>query len=122
MNDREITIEEENDVLKTADRLCELIKSSAEFNEYRDALEALKADDNLYKQVEEIRKNNFFAHNGSYGKMSYDEYCNVYNATRMIRQNKLAGSFLDAELDFARMMQKINGKITDTVNLDFDFM
>ena len=26
MNDREITIEEENDVLKTADRLCELIK------------------------------------------------------------------------------------------------
>ena len=80
MNDREITIEEENDVLKTADRLCELIKSSAEFNEYRDALEALKADDNLYKQVEEIRKNNFFAHNGSYGKMSYDEYCNVYNA------------------------------------------
>lgn len=59
MNDREITIEEENDVLKTADRLCELIKSSAEFNEYRDALEALKADDNLYKQVEEIRKNNF---------------------------------------------------------------
>ena len=47
MNDREITIEEENDVLKTADRLCELIKSSAEFNEYRDALEALKADDNL---------------------------------------------------------------------------
>ena len=61
MNDREITIEEENDVLKTADRLCELIKSSAEFNEYRDALEALKADDNLYKQVEEIRKNNFFA-------------------------------------------------------------
>ena len=31
MNDREITIEEENDVLKTADRLCELIKSSADF-------------------------------------------------------------------------------------------
>ena len=54
MNDREISIEEENDVLKTADRLCELIKSSAEFNEYRDALEALKADDNLYKQVEKI--------------------------------------------------------------------
>lgn len=54
--------------------------------------------------------------------MSYDEYCNVYNATRMIRQNKLAGRFLDAELDFARMMQKINDKITDTVNLDFDFM
>ena len=42
--------------------------------------------------------------------------------TRMIRQNKLAGRFLDAELDFARMMQKINDKITDTVNLDFDFM
>ena len=41
MNDREITIEEENDVLKTADRLCELIKSSAEFNEYRDALLSL---------------------------------------------------------------------------------
>ena len=40
----------------------------------------------------------------------------------MLRQNKLAGRFLDAELDFARMMQKINDKITDTVNLDFDFM
>ena len=85
-------------------------------------LETIKPEIAKLEVRKEIRKNNFFAHNGSYGKMSYDEYCNVYNATRMIRQNKLAGRFLDAELDFARMMQKINDKITDTVNLDFDFM
>ena len=54
--------------------------------------------------------------------MSYDEYHNLYNAIRIVRQNKLADEFLDAELDLIRMIQKINEKLISTVSFECDFL
>lgn len=122
MNNEEILIDENTEVEVLTDSLCNAILNSEEYKNYQKCLEEIKKDEELYRQVNALRKNNFFAQNGNNGRMSYDEYHNIYNATRIIRQNDVADRFLDAELNLIRMMQEINEKVIKTVDFECDFL
>lgn len=122
MLDIEVLVEENSEVELMTNKLCEAIKNSNEYKMYQSKLEIIKQDEELYRQVNNMRRNNFFSQNGNNGRMSYDEYHNIYNATRMMRQNTIVDEFLDAELDLIRMMQKINEKVIETVNFECDFL
>lgn len=117
----------ENDIILTeteiaTNNLCEAIRQSKEYIRYQECLALIKNDEEVYRQVNALRKNNFNVQNGMNGRMSYDEYHNIYNSSRMLRQNNLANQFLDAELDLARLMQEINKKIISAIDFDIDFL
>lgn len=122
MMDEEVLITDKTMVEEITDRLKEAILDSDVYKRYTKIYDEIKADEGLLRQVNELRRNNFFAQNGGSGRMSYDEYHNVYNATRQLRQNSLVNDFLDAELDLARMMQHINEEIMEAIKFDCDFL
>ena len=122
MNNEEILIDNNREVDILTDSLCNAIVNSDEYRTYQKCLEEIKKDEELFSQVNNLRRSNFFSQNNNNGKMSYDEYHNLYNATRIVRQNKLADEFLDAELDLIRMIQKINEKLISTVSFECDFL
>lgn len=122
MNNEEILIDNNTEVDILTDSLCNAIVNSDEYRTYQKCLEEIKKDEELFSQVNNLRRSNFFSQNNNNGKMSYDEYHNLYNATRIVRQNKLADEFLDAELDLIRMIQKINEKLISTVSFECDFL
>lgn len=122
MNSEEILIDENTEVEVLTDSLCNAILNSEEYRDYQECLEEIKKDEELYRQVNALRKNNFFSQNGNNGRMSYDEYHNIYNSTRIIRQNDVADRFLDSELNLIRMIQKINEKVIKTVDFECDFL
>ena len=122
MMDEEVLITDKTMVEEITDRLKEAILDSDVYKRYTKIYDEIKADEGLLRQVNELRRNNFFAQNGGSGRMSYDEYHNVYNATRQLRQNSLVNDFLDAELDLARMMQHFNEEIMEAIKFDCDFL
>lgn len=122
MNNEEMLIEENSEVEVLTDSLCTAIQNSEEYKNYKKCLEEIKMDEELYRQVNSLRRNNFFSQNGNNGRMSYDEYHNIYNATRVLRQNDIVDRFLDSELDLIRMIQIINEKIIKTVDFECDFL
>ena len=122
MMDEEVLITDKTMVEEITDRLKEAILDSDVYKRYTKIYDEIKADEGLLRQVNELRRNNFFAQNGGSGRMSYDEYHNVYNATRQLRQNSLVNDFLDAELDLARMMQHINEEIMEAIKFDCNFL
>lgn len=122
MNNEEILIDNNTEVDILTDSLCNAIVNSDEYRTYQKCLEEIKKDEELFSQVNNLRRSNFFSQNNNNGKMSYDEYHNLYNAIRIVRQNKLADEFLDAELDLIRMIQKINEKLISTVSFECDFL
>lgn len=122
MNNEEILIDNNTEVDILTDSLCNAIVNSDEYRTYQKCFEEIKKDEELFSQVNNLRRSNFFSQNNNNGKMSYDEYHNLYNAIRIVRQNKLADEFLDAELDLIRMIQKINEKLISTVSFECDFL
>ena len=122
MNNEEILIDNNTEVDILTDSLCNAIVNSDEYRTYQKCFEEIKKDEELFSQVNNLRRSNFFSQNNNNGKMSYDEYHNLYNAIRIDRQNKLADEFLDAELDLIRMIQKINEKLISTVSFECDFL
>ena len=48
-----------------------------DFTILKDCLDRIKQDEELYNQVNVLRRNNFMVQNGLNGKMSYEEYHNT---------------------------------------------
>ena len=115
-----LTRKKETDVL--TDQLVDAIKRSDEYINYHKCLEEVKKQPEMYEFVNEFRRRNFQAQNNMGGRMSYDEYSGIYNMSTNLRQNTLINDFLNAEIAVAKMMQRINYKIIDSIKFEIDFL
>ena len=118
----EILLDDNKETDRLTRQLCEAIRRSDEYVHYHDCLERIKQNEDLYNQVNTLRKNNFMVQNGMGGKMSYEEYHNIYNFSRNVRLNPLVNEFLDSEVGVIRLMQRINYKLISALEFDSDFL
>lgn len=121
MNDGYIQIEE-RETDKIARMLSQAIIRSEEYIAYREVLEELKKQPELYEQVNSLRRQNFMLQNGSDGRMSYEEYRTLSDTSKSFRANPLVNRFLDSEVMLGRLMQDINRNIISGIDFDYEFL
>lgn len=97
-------------------KLIDEIKASDKYIEYRKQLELLKANPELKLQVDDYRKRNYEMQMSE--NLDFATLARFQEEFKTFRENPLVDNFLAAELDFCRMMQKINFTITEA--LDFE--
>lgn len=118
----EVLLDDNKETDRLTKQLCDAIRNSEEFKHYHECLERIKQNEELYNQVNILRRNNFMVQNGMNGKMSYEEYHNIYNFSRNARLNTLVNEFLDSEVGITRLMQGINYKLISAIEFDSDFL
>lgn len=92
------------------------IKASDKYIEYRRQLDLLKAQPELKAQVDDYRKRNFELQSSD--NMAFERLIDFQREFKDFRENPLVDSFLAAELDFCRMLQKINFHLTDSMDFE----
>ncbi|MCQ2526638.1 MAG: YlbF family regulator [Lachnospiraceae bacterium] len=105
-----------NTVDEAVNNLIKEIKNSEVYLEYRKQLELLKQDPELKRQVDEFRKRNYEMQMSE--DMDFGMLTRFQSEFKTFRENPLVDNFLAAELDFCRMMQKINFNITEAIDFE----
>ena len=98
--------------------LIEAVKASATYKEYDRQKELLKADEELKRQVDEYRKENFLLQNASddgHLEERMEQFSEKY--ADFVEMPKVS-AFLDAEVNLCRMMQELSERIV--ASLDFE--
>lgn len=105
-----------NTVDEAVNNLIKEIKNSEVYLEYRKQLELLMQDPELKRQVDEFRKRNYEMQMSE--DMDFGMLTRFQSEFKIFRENPLVDNFLAAELDFCRMMQKINFNITEAIDFE----
>lgn len=105
-----------NAVDESVNSLIDVIKKSEVYLEYRKQLDLLKQDPELKRQVDEFRKRNYEMQMNE--DMDFGMLARFQSEFKDFRQNPLVDNFLAAELDFCKMMQKINFTITEAIDFE----
>ncbi len=101
---------------REVDQLIEAILNSQEYCSYNAEIEKLKQQPELKERIDEFRRRNFELQNGGDCDFSkLDQLEQEYED--MLQQPKVA-AFLDAELNFCRMMQNMNSRIANAVRFE----
>lgn len=105
-----------SEVDESVNNLIDTIKNSEVYLEYRKQLDLLKLNPELKRQVDEYRKRNYEMQKND--EMDFGTLAQFQNEFKSFRENPLVDNFLAAELDFCRMMQKINFSITEAIDFE----
>lgn len=93
------------------EELIAAVIASEEYREYDRQKQIMKEQPELKAQIDRFRQENFELQNS----VQSDEFS---RRLEEFRKNPLVDAFLNAELDFCRMIQEINGKIVEAVNFE----
>lgn len=105
-----------NTVDESVNNLIEAIKKSEVYLEYHKQLELLRKDPELKRQVDEFRKRNYEMQMNE--DMDFGMLASFQSEFKSFRENPLVDNFLAAELDFCKMMQKINFSIVEAMDFE----
>lgn len=94
------------------------IKATQIYANYRRQLCRIKQQPEIYKKVNEFRRQNYEIQNTGQVDELFDKIDAFEREYEKFRENPLVDDFLKAELALCRMMQKIDIYITE--ELDFD--
>ena len=72
----------------------------------------------LWRGIDRFRQENFELQNSVQADELFDRTDEFSRRLGEFRKNPLVDAFLNAELDFCRMIQEINGKIVEAVNFE----
>ena len=72
----------------------------------------------LWRGIDRFRQENFELQNSAQADELFDRTDEFSRRLEEFRKNPLVDEFLNAELDFCRMIQEINGKIVEAVNFE----
>lgn len=107
--------------LKTAE-LSAAILDSEEYKEFLYYLGEIKKQPELYDRVCDYRRRNFELQNMDINDNMFDEVMHFQMENAGIRKDGLVNNFLRAELSVCRMLQDITRSISESVELDTDFL
>ncbi len=105
-----------NTVDESVNNLIETIKKSEVYLEYHNQLELLRKDPELKRQVDEFRKRNYEMQMNE--DMDFGMLASFQSEFKSFIENPLVDNFLAAELDFCKMMQKINFSIVEAMDFE----
>ncbi|MBQ7839388.1 MAG: YlbF family regulator [Lachnospiraceae bacterium] len=98
--------------------LIAAILDSPQYQEYEKQLAVMKERPELKQKIDEFRHENYILHRSAEGDELFykmDEFNKRYED---FRKNPHVDSFLEAELEFCRMIQNINQEIVEAVNFE----
>lgn len=108
-------------IINSSKQLNTLIKESEEYQKYCLYKKELLQTPGLYEQVQEFRKRNFVLQleADTYDKEAASRLSDEF---RQVLENPLAASYLNAELAFCKMSQRVFKAICDGIELELDFL
>lgn len=115
-------VQEERETVRIAKELSKAISDSEEYTKYRECLEEIKKDSELYNRVNHLRRTNFEIQNGADGRLSYEEYTALSEESVSLRQNEVVSRFLDAEVGLGRLVQEVVNIVTESIDFDNEFL
>lgn len=92
------------------------IKASEEYQKYVSVKERVKQYPELKSQIDEYRRRNFELQTSEH--TAFEEMEQFEREYAGFRENPLVADYLAAELDFCRMMQGINIRVTQAIDFD----
>lgn len=111
----------EDIIINSSKQLNTLIRESEEYQKYCLYKKELSQIPELYERVQEFRKRNFVLQieTETYDKEAASRLSDEFRA---ILENPLAASYLNAELAFCKMSQRIFREVCDDIDLELDFL
>lgn len=108
----------DEELMSRINGLIDSIKNTREYREYEFQKNKVKRIPELKARVDEFRKKRFQLHNSfqSDNLMEDTEHLQYENAELL--ENPIVSDFLQAELDFCRMMQNVNECIMDAIDFE----
>lgn len=106
------------DIYQAVENLLEAIRHSEIYQEYLHQEELLSADEPLRERVRNFRSQNFHLQNEASDSELFAVVDGIYRESRELRKNPQVNAYLDAELSYCKMMQRIVRRLCD--GLEFD--
>lgn len=98
-----------NNLDKATDSFVAVLLETEEYLNYARELARVKQYPELKAQIDDFRKRNFEMQSGNVNFAEIDRFEAEYQS---IRENPIVADFLAAEVDFCKMMQDVNLRIT----------
>ena len=109
-------------MLEKARELNETIKNSEEYIRYRECLEAVRKNQELYQAMNSFRRRNYELQSYDDGINRYQEIHNLGLEYEHVLRNPLVNSFLVSEQILSRKMREMYEVIIDDLDMDYDYM
>lgn len=98
--------------------LVAAIIDSPQYREFDIQLQVMREHPKLKHQIDEFRHENFVFQNSVESDELFDKMDEFSKRYEEFRKNPMVDSFLNAELDFCRMIQEINQEIVEAVDFE----
>lgn len=105
-----------------AKELAELIRESQEYKNYLLCRETLKTDEELYKKVNDFRRENFLLQVEGETDRLYDEMSRMQSEIAPLRKDERVSGFLQNEHFLCRLLQHIDEVLLEELDFDIEFL
>ena len=106
------------DIYQAVETLLEIIRRSEIYQEYLHQESLLAQNPQLRERVRAFRASNFRLQNEATDSELFAVVDNIYQESRELRKNPQVNAYLDAELAYCKLMQRITRRLCD--GLEFD--
>lgn len=106
---------------KVETALQELIAAvidSPEYREFDRRKKIMKQHPDLKQRIDEFREENFYLQRSAESDELFDKMDELSRRYEEFRRNPLVDPFLNAEVEFCRMIQGLNQQIVEAVNFE----
>ncbi len=110
------------DIEEKARELEDIILNSEMYQRYLNARQVMLDNPELFAQVNEYRKRNFYIQNSPDVGNKIEEVRKLLEKFDYIINNKSVREYLDSELVLCRTIRKVNNILVDKIDLDIDFL
>lgn len=110
------------DIEEKARELEDIILNSEMYQRYLNARQVMLDNPELFAQVNEYRKRNFYIQNSPDVGNKIEEVRKLLEEFDYIINNKSVREYLDSELVLCRTIRKVNNILVDKIDLDIDFL
>ncbi len=111
----EILNEEVNEQVNV---LINSIKNTNEYKEYEFHKDKVKKMPELKARIDEFRRKNYELQNSPQSDNLMEEIERMQKENEELYVNPISADFLQAELEFCRLMQNVNARITEAMNFE----
>ena len=106
------------EVQEALEQLAQAVKESEVYREYRRQSERVDNSGDMREKIDEYRVRNFELQNSVQTEDLLDKLDDFEREYEKFREDPLVEEFLDAELAFCRMMQEIDVKLAEAMDLE----
>ena len=105
-----------------ARELAVLIRESKEYRDYLSCRETLQEDGELYRRVNDFRRENFLLQMEGEADKLYDEMGRLQSEIAPLRKDERVSGFLQNELFLCRLLQHIDEVLLEELDFDIEFL